>query len=289
MTLYLGTSSWTFPDWWGVFYPGDLPKDRALSHYAIRFASVEVNTSFYGLPAPRTVIQWVETVPEGFTFALKAPRQISHERRLVDCHQETLAYLDLLRSLGPAAGPGLLQLPPSLNRRQDGRRLATYLDWLAPRLDGIHLAVEVRSADLMTPSFAGFLAQRGVGLVVADRAGTPDLFDIWAAVMDQPGAPQFVYVRLIGDDRTPLPDDREIRRPQDEALDRWAERIAGLLAAGRSAYVYVHNPYEGHSPATVRRLRARVHRLYPLPEWSPTELSGDNPSTDDLSGQLELF
>lgn len=289
-TLALGTASWTFPDWRGTFYPEGLPDGERLAFYATQFNSVEVNTSFYGLPAPSTLIQWVESVPPGFTFALKAPRLITHEQRLQGCAQEVRAYLDVLRSLGPAAAPGFFQFPPSFTRQREGRTLARFLDWLAPLLEGLTIAVEVRAPDLMTLAFARFLAERGMALVVVERTGTPDLYDVWQAQWALPQAPKVLFLRLIGNDREKLPHDRTIQRPQDELLDKWAARIAQALDAGVHVYCYVHNPFEGHSPATVRRLRARIHALHPLPAWSPPMVKPPPPEDDEeAAGQLSLF
>ncbi|HMN31414.1 MAG TPA: DUF72 domain-containing protein, partial [Caldilineaceae bacterium] len=109
-TLALGTSSWLFTGWRGVFYPDKLPQAEQLGYYAQQFNSVEVNTSFYGLPKPSTLVSWVESVPPGFSFCLKFPRAISHDKRLTNCKEETLAFLDVLRALGPAAAPAFLQL-----------------------------------------------------------------------------------------------------------------------------------------------------------------------------------
>lgn len=280
--FHLGTASWTFPDWQGVFYPESLPDRDRLAWYATQCNSVEVNTSFYGLPAPSTLVQWVESVSPGFTFSLKAPRLITHERRLVDCKQESLAFLDVLRSLGVAAAPGLLQFPPSFTRAQDGRTLASYLDWLTDELDGLALAVEVRSADLMTPAFARFLCERGMSLAVVERSGNDDFFVAW-----QESAAPYLFLRLIGNDAEPLPNDRELQRPQEEILDRWAERIADLLGSGIPVYCYTHNTLEGHSPASLRRLRERIHARYPLPNWSPQMVvQTDDPQS---AGQLALF
>ena len=89
--IALGTSSWSFDAWRGVFYPESTGKTEMLAYYARQFPTVEVNTSFYALPEPSRLIKWVESVPRGFTFALKFPRRISHEKRLVDCEEETRA------------------------------------------------------------------------------------------------------------------------------------------------------------------------------------------------------
>ncbi len=287
--LAIGASSWTFPDWPGVFYPQGLPKTDHLAFYATQFNSVEVNSSFYGLPRPATILQWLESVPEGFTFALKAPRIITHEKRLVACERETLAFLDVLRSLGGAASSGFLQFPPNFTRQREGRTLARFLDWLAPQLQGIRLAVEVRAADLMTPAFAAFLAQRGMALVLVDRAGTPDLASLWTPLLEKGEAPGFVHVRLIGDDRNKPPTNRELCRPQEAKLDLWARRAAEWLQQGLEVAIYVHNPFEGHSPATVRRLRQRIHQQHPLPDWSPTMPSPPRKRDKPSPGQLSLF
>ncbi|MBI1297038.1 DUF72 domain-containing protein [bacterium] len=288
--LHIGTSSWTFADWRDVFYPPTLAVKDQLSWYTTQFNSVEVNTSFYALPAPSTVLQWVENAPAEFTYALKAPRLITHEKKLVDCRTETLAYLDVLRSLGPLAAPGFLQFPAQFTRARYGRILADYLDWLAGELNGLRLAVEVRAVDLITEAFARFLAERAMSLVVIERTGTPDHFDAWQAAkavqQTATSTGAFLFVRIIGNDRDPLPNDRELQRPQEEILDAWAQRIAFQLDQETETFVYIHNPFEGHSPASVRRLLARVDSLHPLPVWSPPLTP---PDQQDDSGQLSLF
>ena len=284
-TLCIGTSSWSFPDWRGVFYPPQTQADRQLHFYATKFNSVEINTSFYALPAPTTLLRWLESVPAEFTFSLKAPREISHDKQLADVEQITDAYLDVVRSLGCAAAPGLFQFPAAVSRKRAGRRLANFFDRLAPAAAEIPLSVEVRAIDLMTHAFVRFLLERQIGFVVVERAGQPDTYADWQAAAERAGPRLPLHIRLIGQDRDPLPDDKMIRRPQDELLDRWARRIADALLGGRDVFCYVHNPFEGHAPETVRRLRARVGTLLPLPAWKP-EIVG--PARED-SGQLGLF
>ncbi|MEZ4712977.1 MAG: DUF72 domain-containing protein [Caldilineaceae bacterium] len=287
-TIALGVSSWNFDDWRGVFYPDKLARADYLSYYANEFATVEVNTSFYALPKPATLINWVESTPPGFTFALKAPRQITHEKRLRDCEPATLALLEAIRSLGDAAAPAFLQFPPDFTRRHFGRVLADYLDWLAPRLEGVRMAVEVRAADLMTPAFAAFLAERGLALVLVDREGAPDLFAIWEAARQHDNAPNFTFIRWIGDDRNGPKGDRDLVNPRDADLARWAARIAEHHSRGLHVYGYMHNPYEGHSPQSVRRLWAHLAEHTPRPLWPPDGWPPTSPA-DEIPGQLSLF
>lgn len=259
-----------------------------LAYYAGQFATVEVNTSFYALPKPATLVNWVESVPEGFTFALKAPKAISHEKRLVDCQAEMLAYLDALRSLGPAAAPGLLQLPPSFSRQQDGRTLANFIPWLSSVLDGLRLSVEVRSPDLMTFAFADFLAGHGLSLVLVDREGTPDIYPIWQKLIDKGTAPAFCLIRWIGDDKNGPKGNQELSSPREEALTEWGLQIGELWDAGIDVYGYMHNPYEGHSPASVRRLMEQLPEQIDLEAWPPAGWLGIEEEKNQ-GNQLSLF
>ncbi|RIK44097.1 MAG: hypothetical protein DCC55_03525 [Chloroflexi bacterium] len=283
MPINLGTSSWQFDGWRGVFYPEGLPKNEQLVYYAGHFRTVETNTSFYGLPRPATLVNWVESVPPGFTFCLKFPRAISHEKRLLNCEEETIAFLDVLRALGPAAAPAFLQLPPDFSRQRYGKTLATYLDWLALHGGELRIAVEVRARDLMTLAFARFLAERGFALVIVDRVGSPDLFPVWDELVQQGSAPAFVLIRWIGDDKNGPKGDAEITAPRDAQLEQWAERLAYWHGSNLDIYGYMHNPYEGHSPASVRRLEERLAPLVPLAPWPPAASPPAEP------GQLSLF
>jgi uncharacterized protein YecE (DUF72 family) len=283
-SVHIGTSSWLFDGWRGVFYPDKLPKTEYLSFYASQFATVEVNTSFYALPTPSTLINWVESVPAGFTFALKFPRAVSHDKKLSNVSEETYAFLDALRSLGPAAAPAFLQLPPTFTRKSYGKPLALYLDWLATQAQELRIAVEVRAADLMTPAFATYLAERNLALVLVARRSSPDLYSVWLELVAAGKAPPFAFIRWIGDDRNGPEGDREIQTPRDEELATWAQRLAELDGRGLDIYGYVHNPYEGHSPATVRRLQALLAEHMPLPPWPPAW-----PPGEAGAGQLSLL
>jgi uncharacterized protein YecE (DUF72 family) len=266
--LWLGTSSWQFPAWRGVFYPPELKQAAHLNYYGCQFNSVEVNTSFYGLPEPHTLLKWVDAVPEDFAFVLKFPRQISHELRLLASERESLAFLDVLRALGEYAGPGFLQLPPNFTREGEGRVLARYLEWLSNEREESLVAVEVRAHDLATEPFGSYLASLGMSPVLVDRAGWPDLFDEWHDAIQKSN---FAMIRWIGDDRNGPKGDREISAPQDAKLKLWARRIVQLLSEGVDVYGFMHNPYEGHSPESVRRLLTELQLLDITIEWPPED------------------
>jgi uncharacterized protein YecE (DUF72 family) len=268
-TVHLGTSSWLFDGWRGVFYPDKLPKAQYLAFYTSQFDTVEVNTSFYAIPSPSTLLAWVESAPPGFTYALKFPRAITHDRRLVDCEVMARTFLDTLRALGSACAPAFLQFPPDFTRRAYGRILATFLDWLAQEAHDLRLAVEVRAQDLMTPAFAAFLAERDFAPVLADREQSLDLFDSWFELVQKGAGPSFAFIRWIGDDRNGPQGDRELQLLRDVQLAQWAARIELLVQHGKEVFGYMHNPYEGHSPASVRRLRALLSQRMTLPPWPP--------------------
>lgn len=273
-SVHIGASSWLFDAWRGVFYPDKLPRSQYLTFYVSQFDTVEANTSFYAIPSPATLLTWVESAPPGFTYALKFPRTITHERRLVDCEAITRVFLDSLRALGNVCGPALLQFPPDFTRRTHGRDLATFLDWLAHEAHDLRLAVEVRAADLMTPAFAAFLAERNFALALVDRMHTPDLFDVWWTQIAAGAGPDFAFIRWIGDDRTGPQGDRELQLFRDAELAQWTERILRLMAHGKTVFGYMHNPYEGHAPASVRRLKALLAPHIKLTAWPLTATPG---------------
>jgi uncharacterized protein YecE (DUF72 family) len=276
---HIGTSSWSFDGWKGAFYPEGVTAKGYLAHYVTQFDTVEVNTSFYALPRPSTLIDWADAAPEGFTYALKTPRAITHDRKLVDAEADMLAFVDAVRSLGPAAAPALLQLPPDLTRATHGRALAAFLDWLAPRIPELRLVVEVRAQDLMTAGFATFLAERGFALALVERTHNPpvELHALWQEVVEGGAAPSFAYMRWIGDDRDGPQGDDRVQFPRPTELATWAQRIDALSRRGITCYGYAHNPFEGHAPATARSLRALLAQAG-VPVFEPGS-----------TGQLPLF
>src|SRR5262249_29797170 len=118
--LRIGTSSWSCGDWVGRFYPRGMRPPDFLSYYATRFDTVEVDSTFYRPPAPRTVDGWRRATPDGFQFCAKVPQLITHEKGLMDCDAEMNAFLSTMARLGDRLGTLLLQFPYFARSRDDG-------------------------------------------------------------------------------------------------------------------------------------------------------------------------
>ena len=114
-TLRLGTQGWNYATWIGPFYPDGTRAPDFLRTYARAFNTVEVDSTFYAIPAASTVRGWAARTPESFTFAVKLPQEITHERRFIDAHDVLHAFVDRMRELGPRLGPVLIQCGPDFS------------------------------------------------------------------------------------------------------------------------------------------------------------------------------
>lgn len=248
--LYLGTQGWSYDSWIGPFYPPGTTSSDFLEAYAAQFDTVELDTTFYAVPRASTVAGWRERTPPGFRFAAKFPKAITHEKMLVDCSAESIAFLEAMTELDQKLGPLLLQMPPSFAAGQF-EPLAEYLRWLPT---GFRYGLEVRHKSWLgkenLAKLIELLRAQGVALCLVQHA--------WMPKLDEVTAP-FTYVRWLGR-REEIPDDdySHVRINRDAQLDSWAEQVGRYLRAGVVVYGYFNNHYQGHSPASVRALQARL-------------------------------
>jgi uncharacterized protein YecE (DUF72 family) len=164
MQLFTGTSGFAYKEWKGAFYPEDLRNDDMLSYYAAQFRSVEINNSFYRMPAEKTLRQWTEQVPPHFRFVLKAPQRITHFTRLKQESKEPLEYfLKTAATLGAQLGPLLFQLPPNL--KLDLPRLQQFLAWIPA---GVRAAFEFRHSSWFDDAVYDALRAARAALCLAD-------------------------------------------------------------------------------------------------------------------------
>jgi uncharacterized protein YecE (DUF72 family) len=224
--VLVGTSGWQYDSWRGPFYPKDLPKRAWLAHYATRFPSVEVNNSFYQLPKEETFDRWRTEVPQGFRFALKASRYITHIRRLRDCREAVELFWSRAARLGDSLGPVLFQLPPNFGA--DLRLLGEFLRVLPGSL---RAALEFRHDSWRRDDVYRLLDGAGAAWVLADRPG-------WRVPTIVTGG--WSYVRF-----------HQGRRSHPgyvrSKLRTWADRIGGIEA--RDVYAFFNNDPLAAAPA----------------------------------------
>jgi uncharacterized protein YecE (DUF72 family) len=210
MEMLAGTSGYSYKEWLGSFYPEKLPAKEMLRFYAGHFPTVEINNTFYRMPKEEMLAGWKEEVPPGFSFTLKAPQRITHQKRLKDAREEVAEFLRRAAALGEQLGIVLFQLPPF--QRKDLPRLR---DFLALLPSDLRAAFEFRHDSWQDDEVYAALRERGAALCVADfdEGDTP-----FVCTSDNG------YLRL----RRTHYDDKDLRA--------WVERIKAQPL--KRAYVY---------------------------------------------------
>lgn len=233
--IFIGTSGWTYDGWRGPFYPQDLPKRRWLPWYAGIFASTEINGSFYRTPSLEAVRAWRDETPDGFLFAWKASKFITHWKRLSDKSRNSLDLMETrLRALGPKSGPVLFQLPARF--KADRERLASFLKLLSQRRQ---YAFEFRDASWYEPKTFDLLADFNIALCFSDHHDAPAPWEITA---------EHVYIRGHG------PTGQYHGRYRPKTLEKWATSIRNWKRRGRDVYCYFDNDVKSAAPKDARRL-----------------------------------
>ena len=238
--LYLGTSGWSYSDWEGTVYPEALPSGSRLAEYVKRYATVEIDSTFYGTPRRSTVQNWREVAPDGFMFAAKFPQEVTHERNLVSSEAETESFISTMDELGDRLGPLLLQLPPSFTVEGMG----VLEDFLKGLPEGFRYAVEVRHRSWLGSDLPEMLRERGVALTLIDYPRMPR--------MDEATA-DFSYIRWLGDRREFPAGHTRLKKERDEDLSWWSDLVGRFLKEGRTVFAYANNHYQNHSPSTLAR------------------------------------
>ncbi len=239
--LYLGTSGWSYADWEGTVYPAGIPAGSRLAEYVKGYATVEIDSTFYGTPRRSTVQRWREVAPDGFLFAAKFPREVTHERNLVGSGAEAESFLRTMGELGDRLGPLLLQLPPSFTVEGMG----VLEDFLKRLPEGFRYAVEVRHRSWLGSDLPGMLREHGVALALIDYPRMPRMEEATA---------DFSYIRLLGDRREFPEGHTHPKKDRDDDLLWWSGVVDRFLEVGRTVFAYANNHYQNHSPSTLGRL-----------------------------------
>lgn len=256
--LFLGTSAFTASGWPGSFYPPGMKAAEYLTYYATQFATVEIDSTFYGCPSPSTVSKWSARTPEDFIFCVKIPQAITHEKVLVDCDSEFEEFVKTMGILGPKLGPMVFQFP-SFDRwkfpKQEGF-LAVLTPFLKKLPSDHKFVVEIRNKNWLDARFADVLREHSVALALTDTSFVPrpwelkEQFNMITA--------DFAYVRWLGDRHgiekiTQVWDKTVVDRKDD--LKKWVEVLRWMVFNKdiRKMFAFANNHYAGHGPATVKQ------------------------------------
>jgi len=233
--IHIGTSGWHYRHWRQRFYPAELAPSAWLAYYAREFNGVELNNSFYRLPAETTIRQWVEQTPADFLFAVKASRLITHRRKLHDCDEIMQTFLNRLRGFGDKLGPILFQLPPRW--RVNPERLQAFLQHLPAEH---RFTFEFRDPSWHRPEIYDLLSSYQVAFCQFDLGG----FQSPAAM-----TADMVYIRLHG------PEAVYTGSYSGQILQTWARRLLTWRAEGKDIYLFFDNDQSACAVSNARTLR----------------------------------
>ena len=230
MPIFTGTSGYAYKAWKGPFYPEKIAQDRMLAFYAEQLGAVEINNTFYRMPAKSVLAKWREQVPEDFRFVLKASRRITHQKRLKD-PEDPLGYLlDCVTELGPQLGALLFQLPP--NAKKNAERLRAFVLLLAK---GPRAAFEFRHPSWFDDEIFQILADANAALCLADSE-VEERNPPWQPTAD------WGYLRLRREDY------------DDGDLAAWREKIE--TADWSDTFVFFKHEDAGAGPRMAARMAA---------------------------------
>ena len=251
--IRLGCQGWNYSAWVGPFYPGATRAFDFLTIYARAFSTVEVDSTFYAIPAVQTVRHWGERVPDGFTFALKLPQEITHEHRLRHCQLQTEHFFEVARELGPKLGPVLIQLGPDFGPAE----LPALVEFLPTLPRDVRVAIEFRQRGWINEGVLALLAEHNVALALVDARFIPR--SVMLKLAERPTA-DFAYLRWMGPDREVV-DYSRVQHDRSKEIAAWLSVLPGIAAQVKTVYGYVNNHFSGHSPADVRVLQKQLGQV----------------------------
>ena len=228
MALWVGTSGYNYPEWRGSFYPEKYPTTKMLPYYAERFATVEINYTFYRTPNVKILSSWSAATPEQFKFTLKAPKRITHIARLKDCVELLRYFVDTAATLGPKLGVLFLQLPPYF--KKDLALLEAFLDNFP---HNTRASFEFRHQSWLDDGVYALLKEKNLALCVAESEKLSTPVEITA---------DYAYFRLRDEGYTPAD------------LKRWAQTILDKTSDCKDVFVYFKHEEAGKGPEFARVL-----------------------------------
>jgi uncharacterized protein YecE (DUF72 family) len=242
MTIHIGTSGWSYDHWKHVLYPPDAPPGDLLGYYSRAFGTVELNSSFYRWPRQASFRSWRHRLPDAFQFSVKAPRGLTHAKRLYAPEVWVQRIAACWHELADKRAVLLVQLAPDHVR--DDARLGYFLERLPPWM---RTTIEFRHPSWNDEQVFAMLEHHQVAYCVMSGAHLPCVLRATAP---------FVYVRLHGPD----PHHLYAGSYSDADLRWWSDRLGEWDRAGKDVYVYFNNDGHGNAVRNAMTLRQLTGR-----------------------------
>jgi uncharacterized protein YecE (DUF72 family) len=245
--VWLGTAGWAYQEWVGPFYPAGTSSTETLERYVEAFRCVEVDSTFYAVPARTTIERWGRVTPPDFRISAKAPKDLVQTTAMRPAEVPFSHFHSMLaEAFGARLAAIVVQMPPSF-RRTPANDIALRA-FLRRWSDHMPLAIELRDTSWHTEGTAKVMADFDVTWVSVDLHDVPSL-----GLAEHDTSKRFGYLRLIG--RHDGMSKTHIVRPQDDARQSWVQHVVAMAERGvQHVYIIVNNHYEGHAPATLRTL-----------------------------------
>jgi len=260
--IRIGSAGWSYPDWEGVVYPRRTGHRFDPLAYLAEFVDcIEINSTFYRIPAPSSATGWAQrvSVNPDFRFTVKLWRGFTHgptlpRGDLLVAEEEFRACVEPLRAAG-RLGAVLVQYPYSFHNTQESRRK---LRELLDRLEGLPLAVEIRHDSWLVDDFLEMLRERGTAFCNIDQPRVSRNVPATAHVTAEVG-----YARLHGRNaETWFQEGAGRNRRYDylyseEELLGWKDLVSGMAGA-REIFVIANNHYRGQALANALELKSLI-------------------------------
>jgi uncharacterized protein YecE (DUF72 family) len=232
---------WSYDFWMNDFYPKGTTAKEFLTEYSKHFDTVEVDSTFYGVPYESTILRWKAQTPANFLFSLKFPKAITHEKMLKNCEEDLKRFTERISLLQDKLGPSLLQFPYAFKPEH----LPLLSDFLPTLPKKQRFVVEVRNKKLLDNNLFSLLRDNGVAFAIVDQPFIPRLHETTA---------DFTYIRWEGDRRKVKGTLGKLEIDRKNNVIDWAEKIRGFLGNSIEVFGYFSKYYSGYPPSDAEQL-----------------------------------
>lgn len=240
--LYIGTAGWQYPEWKETFYPKGLPQSQYLKYYSSIFNAVELNSSYYQLPRPETVIEWKLKTPKSFLICPRLIQAITLKKKLKKGDNLLKAFLGHFQNLEERLGPIIIEIPPAIEFEDEN--VKPFLDLLGRFSQHYTFVIEPRHLSWMSPEASSLCEELSLTWSISDFCGR---FPTIQRVIGKS-----VYLRFHGTD------DLNLARYETETLENCAEKVKHWLDEGKSVYVFFNNNFGGYALENATEFQALI-------------------------------